>query len=96
MARCYKITYFSFMFSFSLNKSKLNDLTEEFADQINYIQDIFELKLENINTILHDELMKRFLIPICISAIGNNTRHITNIQPALAMFLLSQVMLTFI
>ena len=64
---------------------------EEFADQINFIQDIFELKLENINSILHDELMNRFLIPICVSALCNNSKSLTNIEPVLAMFLLSQV-----
>jgi hypothetical protein len=42
---------------------------EEFVDQLNFIQDIFFMKLENLNTILRDELIKRFLVPICITSI---------------------------
>jgi hypothetical protein len=64
---------------------------EEFADQINYIQDTFELKLENINSILQDEFMNRFLIPICVSSLCNRSKSLPNIEPVLAMFLLSQV-----
>ena len=46
---------------------------DEFVDQLNYIQDIFELKLKNINGILHDELMKRFILPVCILPMCKNT-----------------------
>lgn len=56
-----------------INRNNLTDSIDEFIDHLNYLQDIFainqDLNIDGLKDILFKQLLKRFIVPLCINSI---------------------------
>jgi hypothetical protein len=47
----------------------LTDLIDEYIDHFNYLQDIYMINNTDLSTRLNEELIRRLLIPVCLSSV---------------------------
>ncbi|CAF1141243.1 unnamed protein product [Didymodactylos carnosus] len=81
------------------NRGNLTFALEEYLDHLHYLQDIFLLKVDNLNVVLKDQLMNRLLVPIYVfSLIKRDKFHRVKdprvmVDQASSLFLLAEIFL---
>lgn len=75
---------------------RLGDLIAEHLDHLHYLNDIFLLRIDDLNMILIDHFLNRLLVPLYIYSLVSAEKHDPlskrpRISQALSFFLLSQV-----
>ena len=84
--------------SASINhRDRLKSALEECLDHIHYLQDIFSLNVDSLNSVLKDQLMNRLLIPVYVFSLIRRDRFSRVKDPRIildqssALFLLAEV-----
>lgn len=77
-----------------LTRSKLEEVMESLLDLLYYLQDIMNLGIDALSQTLSDQLLSHFILPELLGSLTDDGKG-KKLEPRLALFLLSQVFMTF-